>query len=184
MPRSAGQTLQTALYHLLPNRGAIWHSPGNSERCWRAIRGGDLGAVEIFAPLEYLNREFPNSLFIWNCRDLDTWWASCKSVYEKSQKQNWNNPLWKYPIDQFPEYYVDATARWIAFRDSHPDQCIEVDLIKYPNWVQLCDGLELPIPVGRPFPRVDRVKSPIRPHAFRGLPNGPMNLLSPTLEFE
>jgi len=185
LPRSGGQSLQAALAQLLGR--PVWHSPGNRWDHMEAS-GDYAGAVEVFAPFSWLNLTYPDSIFIWNERDTTSWLESCRSVYEKSQKQHYNHPIWRYPLSQFVDYYLDAYSRWIVFRDAHPGQCFEIAIIEYPNWVQLCDLLEIPIPIGRRFPRVDRVKSPIRPYPFRGRPFGDpfelQNLLSPTLEFE
>jgi len=158
LPRSGGQTLQVCLQILYPSH-VIYHSPGNR---WSELdqHTNLLGAVEVFAPLTWLNENYPGSIYIYNRREIGSWLKSCASVYHQSD--DWNHPLWLYPWSQFEHYHDDYYDTWCEFCGSLESGSLlfEIDLIHNPTWDELCAALALPIP-DVPFPRVDRVKNPL-----------------------
>lgn len=171
LPRSAGQTLQQALSILLP--GDIFHSPGNQlERCM--LVPGIQGAVEVFHPIPWLKRRWPDSLFIFNHReDADAWLQSCAGVYHKSE--NWNNPIWRYPLDAFPDYRsMYCTNRLMEASGCGWDHggdgmLLEWDFLKDPCWGPLCEFFEAKTP-DQPFPNIDNHGE----SATRQQPPGPL----------
>lgn len=169
LPRSGGQSLQAALSKLFKQQ--VWHSPGND---WSVIDEKlCLGAVEVFASPTWLEENYPGSLYIYNYRDFDSWMESCSRNYRRSQTRHWNHPIWRYPLSQFKEYYVEYYDRWVDFGLdlNEPQRCVNIDLIKNPNWKELCAGLQQPPPKYK-FPRVDT-------HGVRK-----RRVLQPTKEFE
>lgn len=157
LPRCAGQTLQQALAVLTGRR--VWHSANSLG----VMADEDLGAVECWFPVPYLEKEFPGSKYIVNVRDVDAWLRSCESVYSRSS--SWNNPLWKYPLDSF-RYYRDEYLSARLGKCSIPDRVLVWDVTEDPCWGPLCDFLHVS-PPAVPFPRVDRVKDPLDPPPFR-----------------
>ena len=154
LPRCAGQTLRSALSLLYP-KNRVWHSPGNR---WYKLeeKGNWCSAVEVFASPLWLETNFPGSIYIYNNRELDSWLGSCTRSYQLSQDQNWNHPLWRYPLSQFEDYYHNHLDMWMEESQIVcPGRVFIIDMIKYPNWVQLCDALNLPIPHLLKFPNVD-----------------------------
>lgn len=144
LPRSAGQTLQYALSILGFN---TVHSPGSN---WEAVdKPGIDGAVEVFAPPQWLVDNYPGCKLIFNVREMDSWLASCMKVWNKSQRLNWNHPIWKYPMSQFEQYRI------AYYTEASYYQCEKVDLIANPSWDDLCRILDVPVPEV-PFPNIDR----------------------------
>lgn len=158
LPRSGGQSLQTALSIAL--QGSVIHSPGNNLQAWEDIRAGKhVAAVEVFAPLPWLLEEHPGCMVIFNSRDIDSWHKSCESVYGKSA--GWNHPIWKYRIDQFCDYYqeyvnsFEAACGECSCREL--SRILRHDFTKDPSWDLLCKFLDVPIP-DQPYPNRDPVK--------------------------
>ena len=157
LPRCGGQTLQAALSIL--TKKTVVHSPGRSLP--QVIGRNDIaGAVEVFAPIPYLLREFPDCKLILNGRPEDKWFASCVSVY--GQSKHWNHPIWYYPLTQFKDYrseYLDCRASYFnALRPK--SRTLVIDITKEPEWDRLAAFLDVPVP-DQPFPLVDRIKNPV-----------------------
>jgi hypothetical protein len=133
----------------------VWHSPGSNWHKMDECPEPWVGAVEVFAGPEWLEENYPGSIYIYNYRSLDTWLQSCASVWHKAQKLNWNNPLWKYPMSQFEDYYWRHNHTWLDSSVRLGRRYFEVDLIKEPNWVKLCAGLHIDKLPEWPFPKVD-----------------------------
>lgn len=151
LPRSGGQTLQEAITILTGRQ--CWHSI-EAHRWDDTIKPEDAGAVEVYAPISWL-RKYPGGphLFIFNRRNLDNWLASCEKVYEQSQRENWNHPIWKYPLSQFPAYYFD----WVQRMKKCGEVIYNVDIVANPTWDRLCDILGVE-PPGVPFPNKDKTR--------------------------
>lgn len=153
LPRSGGQTLQNALARVLG--GSVFHSPGAD---WEKMGTGFTAAVEVFAPIDWLLHRHPDAKFIINVRDQESWYQSCERVYEQSR--DWNNPLWKYPIYQFRDYYEEYLDSRMSSLSSYPGpQCLVWDLTQDPHWNALCKFLDVPEPE-YPFPNIDAVGRP------------------------
>lgn len=151
LPRCGGQTLQMALGTVTGKR--IWHSVGKH---YNQIQPDHGGAVECFAPVSWLDDNYPDCKFVWNLRDVDSWLASCERVYHKSA--GWNHPLWLYPLSQFRDYYeeyCDNLRRWCKSVYLE-DRILQWNIMENPSWQPLCDFLGVPVPNER-FPNVDRV---------------------------
>ena len=151
LPRCAGQTLQEAI-HILTGR-QVWHSI-EAHRWGDSLSSEDAGAVELYAPTKWL-ADYPGGphLFINNTRDKESWLASCTKVYQQSQEENWNHPIWRYPLDQFADYYDDWNER--LRRSSIPVKT--VNIVADPSWERLCKILEVPVP-NQPFPNQDKTR--------------------------
>jgi hypothetical protein len=154
LPRSGGQSLQHALVQLTGR--AIIHSPG--VQLYRYMQDDSIaGAVEVFAPLVWLEREYPDSLYVYNERCTDDIVKSCRRAYADSAQ--WNHPIWKYHIGQFRDYcqsykldhQVETHVMMIGGR------VLFHDFVKLPRWDELCAFLDVPVP-DEPYPRVDRFK--------------------------
>ena len=152
LPRCGGQTITRALQMLFPNY-PVWHSPGNA---WSKMGGGFLAATEVFAPIPWLERRYPGSIYLYNDRDEESWFRSCQSVY--GQSSQWNHPLWKYSLSQFMDYRKDYNFNQTSFNQSIPPERRKIiNIIDNPNWAELCDALQLD-PPNMPFPKIDQFK--------------------------
>lgn len=108
----------------------------------------------MYAPIKWL-ADYPGGphLFIHNVRDKDSWLASCTKVYQKSQDQNWNHPIWRYPLEQFSDYYDDWHERIRTAFVGHRT----VNVVEEPNWKRLCKILKCDVP-DQPFPNADKTR--------------------------
>jgi hypothetical protein len=125
----------------------IWHSPGAN---WDHDDGG---AVEVFAPLAWLERDYPNSLYIENKREKAAWFASCERAYRKSAR--WTHPIWRYPLSQFPDYYDQYYGQLHRLQRELGLEWLKWDITATPGWQPLCVFLGVNEP-NEPFPNVDR----------------------------
>lgn len=156
LPRSGGQTLQKALQILLGKE--VVHAPGKALPHLLSSQSVG-GMVEAFAPVEYLIHRAPHAKLIYNDRKRDDWWRSCARVYHQSSA--WNHPIWKYPFEQFPEYYNeyrDVRERYAcAMRaGKKKSQFMWHDFTVSQSWDRLCEFLGVAVP-GEPFPNIDIV---------------------------
>lgn len=145
LPRCGGQSLQLALASARPGVGC-YHSL--HRETWSDMKEGE-SAVEVFSPIECLEKEFDAPLYIVNERDIDSWFESCKKVYHLAR--NWSHPLWKYPLNHFKAYYHQYH---LSILDVPSDRVLFWDITKKPVWDELCEFLEVPIP-SVPFPNKD-----------------------------
>lgn len=150
LPRSAGQSLSSVLNILYPGLPVIHSVEGNR---WDVVHDGVLATVETYAPYTWLERHWEDSLYIVNWRESESWYTSCRRVYQKSQDQNWSHPIWKYPLDSFLDYYNEYFDR---IKSTFPkDRLLWWNIIENPSWGPICDFLGLPVPEVA-FPNVDK----------------------------
>jgi hypothetical protein len=149
LPRCAGQTLGAALQILHPEQ-PVWHSITGAK--WDVLKPEHVGAVEVYAPYAWLERHWPNSLYIANWRECNSWIKSCERVWHQSQQNGWNHPLWEYPPSSWSDYYEEY---WEGVSNRVPEhRLLWWNILEDPSWNTICDFLDLPIP-DQPFPNSD-----------------------------
>jgi len=161
LPRCAGQTLQQALAHFLQPGERIIHSPAWN---WDNLQPTDpffRGAVEVFAPLPWIERHYPGSFYVFNIRDREVWLQSCLKHWTRSHVQNWMHPLWRYHWTQFEDYarsYLDERWDYLNhYVDS--DRWISWDITHNPSWEPLEELFDYILPDPKPpFPNKDRYR--------------------------
>lgn len=149
LPRSAGQTLGAALQLLYPEY-KVWHSITGSK--WGVIDDTAVAAVEVYAPHSWLERHWPDSLYICNYREPESWLASCQKVYQRSQERGWNHPLWELPPTSWVDYYNDYYEQVESRVPEH--RLLWWNILEDPSWDSLCDFLDVPVPAEQ-FPNQD-----------------------------
>lgn len=151
-PRHGNQTLQECIgCVIVPRKDCCWHSVGvHLHDCM--AQPNARASVETFYHPTFLERCYPNSLFILSIRDKTQWLRSCANIYHKSTE--YNHPLWKHSLDYFSDYYDEYMLTRLAFADQYPDRCLVWDLFKNPTWGPLCNFLQTPEPQIT-FPHID-----------------------------
>lgn len=118
LPRCGGQTITNIMGDLYPHLKP-WHSIEYNK--WEEVFNAKCSAIiECFAPIDWCLRcdiRKPHK-FILNVRPLDPWFDSCARFRKIARDRNWNHPMWRYPIEQWRDYYweyrrylVDKLAR-------------------------------------------------------------------------
>lgn len=105
LPRCGGQSITNIMGDLYPGLRP-WHSV-EADKWDELINESCSAVVECFAPIDYCLRikvRQPH-IFIDNYRDMDSWFESCLKVRPRAIEKGWNHPLWRYPVDQWCDYY-------------------------------------------------------------------------------
>lgn len=157
LPRCGGQSLQQALADLLKIAGLndqVWHSLYGVH--WQRLKE-DLAFVEIFAPISWLEKTYPNSLYILNDREyVEEWLRSCAKVYDRAVERDWKHPIWQYPLEAFEAYQEDyhfTIAQYLLTRPSMRDRVLLFTVGD--GWSSLCRFLHVEEPT-IPFPNIDK----------------------------
>lgn len=110
--------------------------------------------IEIFKEFD---RQCPESKFILNTRDLDSWLDSKEKHVKRNQARKK-----RYPKEDIKWLVVDREAWTNQYNEHHqavyayfakrPEALLTFDVTKGDGWEKLCPFLGLPIP-NRPFPK-------------------------------
>jgi hypothetical protein len=121
-----------------------------------AFSDWDLGATTIDIVKEF-DKQYPNSKFILNIRDLESWLNSREKHVKRNQKRKRKEPEadinW-LTVDrdgwttQFTNHYNEVNKHF----KGREDELLVFDVTKGDGWEKLCPFLELPIPA-TPFPK-------------------------------
>tara|TARA_R110002012_G_scaffold315003_1_gene528249 strand:+ start:560 stop:1183 length:624 start_codon:yes stop_codon:yes gene_type:complete len=116
----------------------------------------DLGPSTIDIVKEF-DRQYPNSKFVLNIRDMEGWLNSREKHVERNQERkkkepsadiNWLEVDREAWATQFKRHYAGVNN---YFR-GREDQLLAFDVTKGDGWEKLCPFLDCPIP-SAPFPR-------------------------------
>jgi hypothetical protein len=98
-------------------------------------------------------------LFIENVRDVDAWFESCLKVHPRAIERKWNHPLWRYPVEQWRDYFWEYKFN---LRDKLHSEGVEIILVNIFNkttYGEFARKCALPCPdhlVNRTLPNIDR----------------------------
>lgn len=102
-------------------------------------------------------KQYPDSIYILNTRDLDGWLNSRENHVRKNQERKRKNPdedIGWLKIDrngweiEFKNHYNEVSK----YFEGRKDNLLVFDVTKGDDWEKLCPFLDLPIPTA-PFPR-------------------------------
>lgn len=110
-------------------------------------------ACEVIFDYESLEKEFPNSLYIYTKRDLNSWMISCNK-HKKNYKPNWN-PFW-LSSDYEAEYYKKEES--LKFFNNKKNRLLIFNVFKNDGWNKLCGFLEKEVP-NFSYPHLNRSKN-------------------------
>lgn len=110
-----------------------------------------------------LDKQYPNSYFILNTRDLKDWLNSrekhvkrkpfLKHLQRKSPSNSWINidkEAWK---NEYISHHRDV----FEYFENRPNDLLVFDITKGDGWEKLCNFLQFPVP-NRPFPKANVAK--------------------------
>ena len=121
-----------------------------------AFSDWDLGPTTVDIVKEF-DKQYPNSKFILNVRDVESWLDSREKHVKRNQERKRKDPEadinW-LTVDrdgwatQFNKHYDEVTKHF----KGREDELLVFDVTKGDGWGKLCPFLELPIP-STPFPK-------------------------------
>lgn len=108
--------------------------------------------VEIF---KQFDKQYPNSKFIINIREMDTWLDSREKHVKRNQILRKNNPniKWtKVDREKWSELYKKHYNSALKYFKKREKDYIIIDVTKKEGWEKICNFLNRPIPK-IPFPK-------------------------------
>ncbi|MDO6838801.1 sulfotransferase [Paraglaciecola chathamensis] len=123
---------------------------------YEAFSDWDLGPSTVDIVKEF-DKQYPNSKFILNIRDLDGWLNSREKHVKRNQERKRKNPdadIQWLTLDregwakQFNNHYDQVTKHFVG----KEGELLVFDVTKGDGWEKLCPFLEVPIPT-TPFPK-------------------------------
>lgn len=126
------------------------------------IKYNALTDITVTAFYKELDKRFPGSKFILTVRDIDDWLESCRDYYRykkpiitlppkiiKLRLQIYGSI--KFNKEKFEKAYYDHIKDVKDYFKERKEDLLVLNLCKNPNWKNLCDFLDKPIP-DVPFP--------------------------------
>lgn len=150
LPRSGGQSLLQALTVLTGRQ--FWHSISPTR--WHVLEPHHGGAVEVYAPICWLEKRYPGPhQYIVNVRACQPWLASCERQWPRSQNDHWNHPLWRYHPTQMTAYR--AAYEQMRKKELGDKATLWLDITQQRGYEVLAAFLRVDTPPLE-WPRVDR----------------------------
>lgn len=110
-----------------------------------------------------LDKQYPNSLFIYNTRNIDSWLKSrhdhiarvTDDDLDKLSKMYPNNIYFNRDKEAWIEEYLDLDSRIKEYFCDRPNDLLIIDVCAGDGWDKLCNFLNKPIP-DSPFPWINK----------------------------
>jgi hypothetical protein len=114
-------------------------------------------APNTIAIFKEFDRQYPNSKFIANTRELQSWLDSRESHVKRNQEKKLKNPeldvKWlKIDRQAWENQYKSHYSEIKTYFENREKDLLVFDVVEGDGWEKLCHFLDLPIP-NIPFPR-------------------------------
>lgn len=125
--------------------------------------------ITVIPFYKQLDKEFPNSKFIYTVRNRDNWLKSC-AYYPRFLRPVYRLPLKvikmrqliyntvRYDQEKFIAAYERHDADVLEYFKDRPDDLLTIDICGGDAWQPICEFLDVPIPIV-PFPLANARKN-------------------------
>jgi hypothetical protein len=159
LPRCGGQSINQVMKKLYPHLDP-WHSVEADK--WDAKINHKCSAiVECFAPLNWCIKcpiRKPHT-FVYNHRDVDSWYESCIRFRDRAKERRWNHPLWNLSECQWRDYHAEHAFSAFKLLKHEMIELKYVSVWECKTVKEFADKCGLPCPSGVGnflIPNVDR----------------------------